>query len=66
VFTAEKHKNWQKSVEAPGGIEPPHRSFADCSKTAMTKRDQPRRHWTLLKFNGQSTEDEPGGCHITT
>ena len=23
--------NWREWVEAPGGIEPPHRSFADCS-----------------------------------
>ena len=28
----------RRSVEAPGGFEPPHRSFADCSLTTWVRR----------------------------
>jgi len=35
--------NRQKEVEAPGGFEPPHRSFADCLRPIVMEKYQDRR-----------------------
>ena len=36
-------------LEAPGGFEPPHRSFADCSLTTWVRR-LGKRHYSRFLF----------------